>query len=138
MSDQKDEKVEKKQIPSKDIIALLDKFREDSEEDNNIDYGEDHVKQLESAYHQLGKNFKFEVGQLVKWKRNLKNRRFPRENQPAIVLEVLQTPTISEEPDIGSPYFREQNDLILGLLDKSGNMFTFYYDSRRFEPFESK
>ena len=75
---------------------------------------------------------------LVKWKRNLKNRRFPRENQPAIVLEVLERPILNEEVEIGSAYFREQIDLALGLLDKSGNMFTFYYDSRRFEPFESK
>ena len=136
MSDQKNEQAGQKQIPLTELVALFDKLKQTSEEDNNIQYDEDYIKQLKGAYSQFKEEPSFQVGQLVKWKKNLKNRKMPKENQPAIVLEVLEKPFLNQEVDMGSPYFREKIDLVLGLLDKSGNMFAFYYDSKRFEHFE--
>jgi|WetSurMetagenome_2_1015567.scaffolds.fasta_scaffold16995_5 hypothetical protein len=137
MSDQ-DEQAEKKQIPLTELVALLDKLKENSEEDNNIQYNEEHIERLKNAYRQLKNSSEFKVGQLVKWKKNLKNRKIPRENQPAIVLEILETPIINEEAGIGNPYFRERIDFVLGVLEPNNMFFAFHYDSRRFEPFESK
>jgi len=86
----------------------------------------------------LLKTNKFEVGQIVKWKKgsqnSLRNKEFPLDEQEAIVVEVLDNPVLHPEAESGTPYFREPLDLVLGLIDKDGDFITFYYDSRRFEP----
>jgi len=76
-----------------------------------------------------------EVGQIVKWKENLKNRKLPHKNQPAIVIAILYQPVISTDDDFSSPYFLETLDIILGIIVGDGTFLTFYYDSRRFEPY---
>ncbi|MGV6831282.1 MAG: hypothetical protein ACWA5P_06955 [bacterium] len=35
--------------------------------------------------------------------------------------------------DIGSPYFRNKYDMILGTINDSGSFITLYYPSNRFE-----
>ena len=81
-------------------------------------------------------------GDLVTWKPGLKNHRLPRYGQPAVVVETLETPVFSNEQEDGSTYFREPLDLVLGLIwDASpprGELFTFYFDSRRFQPWEEE
>jgi hypothetical protein len=76
----------------------------------------------------------FKPGQLIKWKKGLKHKRVPRENQPAVVVEVLVAPVFDQERESGSSYFREPLDIIAGTINKEGNMVTYHYDSRRFEP----
>jgi hypothetical protein len=50
-------------------------------------------------------------------------------------VEILDEPVISNEEESGSPYFRENLDIILGMLVDDEKFFTFYYDSRRFEAY---
>lgn len=120
-----------------DVIAkLLKTFGEkdaDSEEEKN--YGEEYLVQLKSACKNFLRKESFEVGQIVKWKENLKNRRLPHKNQPAIVITILDEPVISTDDESGSPYFLETLDIILGIIVDDGTFQTFYYDSRRFEAY---
>ena len=76
---------------------------------------------------------KFEPGDVVKWKKGLKNKKSPEEEQSAIVIQVLDEPVIQDERDSGTPYFREPLDLILGVLDQDGDLMLYHYDKRRFE-----
>lgn len=116
-----------------DILRLLSEKSSNSEEEKN--YGEDHVDRLKEAYDSFLRKEKFELGQIVKWKKNLKNRKIPHKNQPAIVVKILDEPIISTEDDSGSPYFLEKLDIVLGVMPNNGDFLTFHYDSRRFEPY---
>jgi len=77
----------------------------------------------------------FKKKQLVKWKEGLRNKKLPKDNEPAMVLEVLSEPLIQHETETGTPYFREPLDLVLAVLDEDNDLVVFHYDSRRFEPF---
>jgi hypothetical protein len=79
---------------------------------------------------------KFKTGEVVKWKKGLKNKKYPKEEQLAIVIQELEEPIIQGERDSGTPYFREPLDLILGVLDQTGDLMLFHYDKRRFEKVE--
>lgn len=107
---------------------------EDEAKVENREYGEDYVNQLKYACENLLKKENFAVGQIVKWKENLKNRKLPYKNQPAIVVSILDEPVISTNEESGSPYFLETLDIILGII-VDDTFLTFYYDSRRFEPY---
>jgi hypothetical protein len=72
----------------------------------------------------------FAKGQLVKWKKGLKNRKYPRYEEPAVVLEVLDSPIYSGDPESVSPYFREPLDIVLGVIIQD-DFEVFYYDRRR-------
>ncbi len=92
---------------------------------------------LRERYQSLVKRQRFSPGQLVEWKPGLKNKRIPRYGQPAVVIEILETPVLDREDEAGSTYFREPLDVVLGLLwdegPARGEFVTFYYDSRRFQ-----
>jgi hypothetical protein len=118
------------------IKNLQEKERDkdvNEEEENN--YGEEYIAQLKSVCKSFLKKESLEVGQIVKWKENLKNRKLPHKNQPAIVIAILYQPVISTDKDAGTPYFLETLDIILGVIVENGTFLTFYYDSRRFEPY---
>ncbi len=131
------------QNTSQDIIGKLVQSLQTgdfSDEENEFglekeSYGEEYTTQLQTAFNNFLKKDAFQVGQLVKWKKNLKNRQLPYISQPAIVVEILNEPVISNEEESGSPYFRENLDIILGILVDDEKFFTFYYDSKRFEAY---
>jgi hypothetical protein len=122
-----------------DVIAeILKSFSEkDSDNEEERNYGEEHLAQLRSACENFLNKETFEVEQIVKWKKNLKNRKLPHKNQPAVVIAILDEPVISTDDESGSPYFLETLDIILGIINDDGTFLTFYYDSRRFESYES-
>jgi hypothetical protein len=76
-------------------------------------------------------------GMLVQWKQGLKNRKRPRPNEPAVVIEILEKPFYDEENGSGTPYFREPMNLVLGMADDDGEFIIYHYDARRFRPFSS-
>lgn len=94
----------------------------------------DLIRLLHERLSSLAKHTRFRAGQIVRWKPGLKNRRLPDDGQPAIVVEVLDTPILAREEESGSAYFREPLDIVLGILDSDGDFVMFHYDSRRFEP----
>lgn len=77
----------------------------------------------------------FKVGQLVRWKKGLKNKKRPSYDEPAIVVEILETPFVDSDANIASPYFQESLDFKLGIVSNEGDFYMFYYDKQRFEPF---
>jgi hypothetical protein len=120
-----------------DVIAeLLKNLRDkDLNSEEGKSYGEEHLTQLKVVCSNFLRKESFEVGQLVKWKDNLKNRKLPYKNQPAIVVALLDEPVTNNEEESGSPYFLEPLDIILGIIVDDGTFMTFYYDSRRFEAY---
>ncbi len=119
-----------------EFFSFLEK-RKHGEEDSPKTYGEEDVQRLQELYEQLSGENSFQKGQFVKWKKGLKNKRLPKENQPAVVIEVLQKSLIDPSPHPGSAYFREPLDIVLGMRGDDGNLITFYYDKRRFEPYDA-
>jgi hypothetical protein len=93
---------------------------------------------LKKTYELFTKKYKFKVGDIVKWKPGFNHRKLPRENEPAIVIEVLDNPIIDPTDDVGSPYYNEQYDIKLGIIHPDGRFLTFYYDSARFEPYREE
>jgi hypothetical protein len=89
---------------------------------------------------ELYKNFvqkeKFQPGDLITWKKGLKNRKYPTQNNVAVVIEQLEIANIDGDSSSGSPTFREPLDLVAGVISEDGSFLTFYYDSRRLTKFE--
>jgi hypothetical protein len=100
-------------------------------------YGEADGQKLQAAYDDFFQTHTFQPRQLVKWKPGLKNKKLPKEGQPAIVMAVLEETLDQVERDPGSPYFREPLDIVLGVTDEDGDFMTFHFDKRRFEPYNT-
>ncbi|WP_157214639.1 hypothetical protein [Polaromonas sp. CF318] len=99
----------------------------------NSPLSDDETKQLLKALLQSYRvRQNFSVGDIVQWKPGLKNRRFPAEVTPAIVVEVFNVPVTNPITDHGSPYFQEVLDMKIGVVTDTGNMNTYVVDSARF------
>lgn len=95
------------------------------------------AEKLPSAYRMFYEEYKLEEGQLVEWKKGMKNKARPRLREPAIVMEVLESPESDTEKDSGTPYFREPLDMIVGVIEeREGSLLCFHVDKRRFKPLE--
>ncbi|WP_151798245.1 hypothetical protein [Acinetobacter bereziniae] len=121
------------------LSYLLSKEKERSQ--NNPDIKEQNTtiispEELKLLLSQLQEKSTFEVGEVVTWKNPLfKNRHYPLENQPAIVVEVLDNPVVDNEVDTTSVVFGVKYDIVLGVI--INNVFyTFYFESQRFKKFE--
>ena len=92
------------------------------------------LKQLAGIFHQV---HTFMPGQLVQWKKNMKNRRNPAYGDPVVVIQVLDVPSYDRDikSGAGSPYFREPLTLLAGRLDNEGDLVCYHYDQRRMEPY---
>jgi hypothetical protein len=73
---------------------------------------------------------RFEIGTLVTWKDGLKDRLHPSDREPAIVMEILETPILDSGTDVASPWFRERYDLVCGVLVE-GKFLRFHFNSSR-------
>jgi hypothetical protein len=74
----------------------------------------------------------FQPGDLVQWKVGLKNKRLPKKEELAVVVETLPAPITDEDKGSSGSYFLEPLDLRLGLVDEDDDFVIFHYDSRRF------
>jgi hypothetical protein len=105
------------------------------DENKKIINPDEQIADLQRFNTNLRQKHQFKVGDIVRWKEGLKNKLIPDYKQPAIVVDVLQVTLYDEKAEVGSPYFREPLDFVLGIIIK-GELLTFHYDSRRFELFE--
>jgi hypothetical protein len=117
-------------VQKAELLRLLQPNLEDENPYTELD-----VQYLKTVRDRFLLPSSFTEGQVVKWKKGLKNRRLPKEKQPAIVMEVPSQPLIDHQRDVGSPYFHETLDIVLGVIDEEGDFVTFFYDKRRFELF---
>jgi hypothetical protein len=82
---------------------------------------EDYTSNLKTTYELLTlSNSKFQIGDLVVWKRGLQHKKLPKEDFPAIVMSILERPIIDTNAPVASPYHNEKLDIQLGLLDNKG------------------
>lgn len=102
--------------------------------EDSIPNPQETASKLNERFELFRSEYVFKEGQLVSWKKGLKNRKYPRYGEPAVVLKILEKPVFSEEKESGSPYFMEPLDMILGVIIND-NFEIFYYDKRRFIPF---
>jgi hypothetical protein len=108
--------------------ALQDKNNQTHDSDEKIEF----LKKLKSLY---DKKNDFQVGDILIWKKQLKNRKFPDYNEPIIVFEILEDPIFDQKDGLGSPYFNERNDIRAGVY-RDDTLLIFYFDSQRFEKLE--
>jgi len=74
----------------------------------------------------------FQPGDIVQWKTGLKNKRLPKMDQLAVVVETLPSPVTDEDKSSSGSYFLEPLDIKLGMVDEDGDFVIFHFDSRRF------
>ena len=121
-----------KKLESEIAEMLKERFR-----NRKIENVPEHINKLRSARLVFDKSYEFKLGDLVVWKKGLKNKIRPSLNEPAIVMQLLDTPLSNpNKQDFGSPYFNEPLDLVLGLINENGDFVLFHYDKRRFEPYQ--
>lgn len=85
---------------------------------------------------------RFAAGDVVTWKPGLRNRRWPSDGKPAIVVELLDPPVHDSEKDSGNPYFREPLDIALGVFIEDGphrgDFVIWHVDGRRLQTWTSE
>jgi hypothetical protein len=89
------------------------------------------LRHLCGSYH--GSQPAFKVGDIVRWKEGLKNKRHPAYDQPAVVWEILDPPRVNSAESSGSQYFHEQLDLMIAYFLEDDDLGVFHVDGRRFE-----
>jgi hypothetical protein len=86
-----------------------------------------YASDLRRAFAHYQRDEDFRPGDLVQWKPMLRNRPYPAEGAPAVVVRYLQ-PT----PSTDSSEQSEVLDLELGFLDGEQDFLVFAYSSARF------
>lgn len=133
-----------KAAPEQDVTSVLRKLEELAASidvrTKSSDYdvgGAKKIEPLRERFQSLTAVHVFKAGDIVKWKEGLKNRRRPKINEPAIVIEYRPVADVfTDEKDAGTPYFREPLNLVLGLID-DGELYIYHFDGRRFEPWRA-
>ena len=121
-----------KELKKEEIKKIVAEVIEEKREKNA---NPDQLKKLLNLYK---KTYTFKVGDLVKWKPFMRNRKWPKEGEPAIVVKVLDKPIYDDSEKSISPYFKEPLDIILGVIGPFGEFLLFYFDKQRFMPFEEE
>ncbi len=76
---------------------------------------------------------RFKVGDIVKRIPGAYVGKFPRDDQPCIVMDIFNEPVKCPNFVVGNSHGAiEQVDMLLGLLDPDGEIVTFHFDSRFF------
>lgn len=120
---------------SKELIGALAKLVNESQQRDYDPAGAKKLEPLREALDIFRLEHTFEVGDIVRWKNGMKNRRKPAYGEPAIVIEFDRNISVRlNDKGPETPYFREPLNLQLGLLDDDGDFVVYHFDSRRFEP----
>lgn len=120
-----------------DLVKKVNSLEEeeDVKKEFNTENIENYIKDLNYCAEEIQTKYEFKKGDLIEWKPKLNNKRWPKKNQPAIVLEVLEEPIIDSSKESSSPYYREPLDLIIGFIFDDGVFISFYVNSKRYRPF---
>jgi hypothetical protein len=110
-------------------LRLFEKFKMLKE----VDISNDVSSVLQQKVDSLLTTSSIKAGDVVRWKKGLKNRKLPKENVCCVVIDVLENPIIQDTRDAGTPYYREPLDLVLAMLDDNSDLILLHYDQRRFE-----
>lgn len=94
--------------------------------------GDNESRMVEAAHRLNEAPEVFKVGDLVHWKKDLKNKRFPAYNEPVVIVEVLNTPVVDPTGVFGSQYFREPLSIAIGSFQDDDGLDVWHVDGRRF------
>jgi len=76
----------------------------------------------------------YKVGDLVRWKKNLRNRKIPNSDQVAIVIRIYEeNEQFVPVSDFGSPYYGEKLTIRIGVLDEDNDMLEYDLPGWRLE-----
>jgi hypothetical protein len=134
MDEKKQELIDLNEDQKKDLLKVLLKNALEDNKKEIIDNPQkiEILKELRNSYE---KKYDFKVGDIIRWKNKLKNRKLPEYEEPIIILEILDEPIYNTKEQVGSTYFNEKIDIKIGVI-KDNSLLTFYLESARFELFE--
>jgi len=121
----------------RDLLQSLQKEREKekSEKTTVSEKEAKAIRLISDRFKSYDNNTELKVGDIVKWKAGMRNRRFPAQDGIAIVTKVYPSPIYDEKyKDSGSPQFHDPMTVVLGVIDEDGDFVEFHYDGSRFEP----
>jgi predicted alpha-1,6-mannanase (GH76 family) len=100
------------------------------------EFDSDHFNEMAANLKKLKNNIDkpidFKEGDIVIWKKGLKNKNWPLYNQPAIVMKKYDNPIYDEKANASNHIFKEPLDVELGIIMDNNDFLTFHYDSHRF------
>ena len=111
----------------------LSDFTSEEIQENVAKYDREHIDKLKLCLKNFQQRPSFQKGEIVTWKKHMRNKRLPNIGQPAIVVKTLDEPILQDKVPLGSTYYGELLDIVLGMIHEDGTFLTFYYDSIRFE-----
>lgn len=92
-----------------------------------------YARELQLAAELYRTTEKFEVGQLIQWKTSMRNRPYPAESVPVVIVEVLNPPVTL---DTDGEHLIEPRDLLVGFLDGDRIFRLTQVPSARFRSFK--
>jgi hypothetical protein len=121
---------------SKSLLAEIEQLTDEADKQEAMYLRQvaspDYASRLKAAAERLLEQpLDFNTGDLVTWKAGLRNRYYPANDAPAVVVGTAPG-RVSDERNPGSVLFDEPLDLQLGIIDADGDFIAFYYDRRRF------
>jgi hypothetical protein len=132
-TEKRENMAEREEISKEELIRALLASRSRREGEPTAEL----IKKLKNLHFEYASNAnRFKPGDLVVWKDGMRNKKTPQNRTPAIVIEHLATPIISNTDNAGSAYYREPLDLLAGFIDEDGDFVIYHFDSRRFKHFE--
>ena len=123
------------------VRALLDHLHLDGGDEATLaEPAEPGPHPLQALWARLndGRERSLAPGQLAVWKPGLKNYRYPRYGEPAVVVELLEAPLVDPDIRSGSPCYREPLDLLPGVVFGEERLFCVIRADRRFQPYEPR
>lgn len=109
-----------------------EKFENDQRAYREATTDPNYVTQLTATAELYRNTEKFEIGQLVQWKKSMRNRPFPIESAPSVVVDILESPAVV---DIDGELLIEPRDLLIGFLDGERIFRLTQVPSARFRSF---
>jgi len=93
------------------------------------------TEKLKAVLSKMQEEHNFQLGDIVQWKPNAKNRLLPLYSQPVIIVDYV--PDLVDPKELSdSMHFRENIELCIGLLDADDNFICFWVDKDRMEPYQ--
>jgi len=97
------------------------------------------IEDLRKKYALFMRKDALKVGDIVSWKPGLTNRRYPRPGTAGIVTRIFPVPIKdTTKSEAGSPYFNEELNVSIGVIDSDGDFVEFTYDSKRLQRIDSE
>ncbi len=128
-------------LPDEMKEKLLELFSEDWQDKDkyySVERQGEIIQNLQDLHKKITDSEDFKIGDIVQWKQGMRNKKRPFQDEPAIVVDILDPPIFDENQDSGSTYFREPLNMVIGIADynekdNTVSLLLFHVDKRRFQ-----